>query len=114
MKKIFFAAVMSVFISGLFAGCVSMKGETAGEYIDDSTITSQVKRIILKDPNVQYFKIDVKTLQGDVVLIGFVNSLESEKALLLKIKEIRGVKSVKSLLKMEDTKKKDAKAKGEI
>jgi hypothetical protein len=34
-------------------------------------------------------------LQGDVILRGFINSRESEEALLLKIRDIRGVKSVK-------------------
>jgi osmotically-inducible protein OsmY len=38
------------------------------------------------------------------VLTGFVDSRETEERLVAKIKEIRGVKSVKSLLKLEERK----------
>ncbi len=78
-----------------------MKGETTGEYINDSTITTQVNEVIVKDPDAHYFKSDVTTTKGDVVLTGFVNSRETEARLVAKIREIRGVKVVKSLLKIE-------------
>jgi len=78
-----------------------MAGETVGEYVDDSTMTTKVNAIIVKDPDAHYLKIDVTTTKGDVVLQGFVNSRETEDRLVAKVKEIRGVKSVKSLLKIE-------------
>jgi osmotically-inducible protein OsmY len=80
--------------------CAALR-KTTGEYIDDSTITTQVNGIIVEDPDAQYFKIDVTTTKGNVVLQGFVNSRETEERLVTKIREIRGVKSVKSLLKVE-------------
>ena len=101
MKKIIFMAVLMVFGLALFSGCATMKGETTGEYIDDSTITTKVNADIVKDPDAHYFKIDVTTTQGDVVLQGFVNSRATEDRLVDKIRQIKGVKSVKSLLKME-------------
>ena len=105
MKKIIFMSILMVFGLALFSVPVSMAGETVGEYIDDSTITAQVNAAIVKDPDAHYFKIDVTTTQGDVVLTGFVNSTETEERLVTKIKEIRGVKSVKSLLKVEEKQK---------
>ena len=104
MKKFILLSVLMVFGLALFSGCATMKGETTGEYIDDSTITTQVNGVIVKDPDAHYFKIDVTTTQGDVVLQGFVNSRETEARLIGKIREIRGVKSVKSLLKVEEKK----------
>ena len=101
MKKIIFMAVLMVFGLALLSGCTTMKGETTGEYIDDSTITTKVNAVIVKDPDAHYFKIDVTTTQGDVVLQGFVNSRATEDRLVDKIRQIKGVKSVKSLLKME-------------
>jgi len=80
---------------------LKLKADTAGEYIDDSMITTKVNADIIKDPDAHYFKIDVTTTQGDVVLQGFVNSRETEERLVAKIREIKGVKSVKSLLKIE-------------
>ena len=104
MKKIILLLVLVVFGSALFSGCATMKGETTGEYIDDSTITTQVNAAIVKDPDAHYFKIDVTTTQGDVVLQGFVNSRQTADRLVSKIREIKGVKSVKSLLKVEEKK----------
>jgi osmotically-inducible protein OsmY len=57
-----------------------------------------------RPPDAHYLKIDVTTTQGDVVLQGFVNNRQTEDRLVEKIKQIRGVKSVKSLLKMEEKK----------
>jgi len=101
MKNVVLLSVLIVFGLALFSGCASIKGETAGEYIDDSTITTEVNGIIVKDPNAHYLKITVTTTQGDVVLTGFVDSRNTEERLIGKIREIRGVKSVKSLLKIE-------------
>ena len=64
-------------------------------------MTTKVNAIIVKDPDAHYFKIDVTTTQGDVVPQGFVNNRDTEARLVAKI---RGVKSVKSLLKVEERK----------
>jgi osmotically-inducible protein OsmY len=104
MKKVILLSVFMVFGLVLFSSRASMAGETIGEYIDDSTIHTEATAIVLKDPDAHYFKIDVTATQGDVVLTGFVNSRETEDRLVGKIREIRGVKSVKSLLKMEERK----------
>ncbi|NTU43301.1 MAG: BON domain-containing protein [Nitrospirales bacterium] len=104
MKKAILMTMLMLFGLVLFSGCATMKGETTGEYIDDSTMTTKINRIIVEDPDAHYFKIDVTTTQGDVVLQGFVNSRATEARLVSKIREIRGVKSVKSLLKLEEKK----------
>lgn len=101
MKKVIFMAVLVVFGLALFSGCASLKGETTGEYVDDSTMHSKVNAIVVNDPDAHYFKVDVTVSQGDVVLTGFVNSRETEERIIAKIREIRGVKSVKSHLKVE-------------
>jgi osmotically-inducible protein OsmY len=103
-KNIVLLSVLMFFGLALFSVRAAMAGETVGEYIDDSTITTEVNAAIVKDPDAHYFKIDVSTTQGDVVLTGFVNSRETEDRLVAKIREIRGVKSVKSLLKVEEKK----------
>ncbi len=101
MKRVVLLTVLVIFGLTLFSGCASITGETAGENIDDASITTKANAIIIKDPDAHYLKIDVETTQGDVVLTGFVNSKETEERLVNKIKQIRGVKSVKSLLKVE-------------
>ena len=57
------------------AGCASHGHEhSAGEMIDDSTITTKVKSALLAEDDVKSFDIAVKTYDGDVQLSGFVNS----------------------------------------
>ena len=104
MKNVVLLSVFIVFGLALFSGRASMAGETAGEYVDDSTMHTKITEIVVKDPDAHYFKIDVNVTQGNVVLTGFVNSRETEERLVAKIREIRGVKSVKSLLKLEEKK----------
>ena len=105
MKKIIFLTMLMAFGLAMFSVSASMAGETAGEYIDDSTIHAKATAIVVKDEDAHYFKIDVSVTQGDVVLTGFVNSRATEERLVEKIKEIKGVKSVKSLLKVEEKEK---------
>ena len=102
-QKIVFLAVLMIFGLALFSGtgCATMAGETAGENVDDSTMHAKATAIIVKDPDARYFKIDVTVTQGHVVLTGFVNSRETEERVADKIRQINGVKSVKSLLKIE-------------
>jgi osmotically-inducible protein OsmY len=104
MKKVILFAVLLVFGLALLSGCASMTGETAGENIDDSTIHTKATAIVVQDPDAHYFKIDVSVTKGDIVLTGFVNSRETEQRIVGKIREIKGVKSVKSLLKVEEKK----------
>jgi len=105
-QKIVFLAVLMIFGLALFSGtgCATMAGETAGENVDDSTMHAKATAIIVKDPDTHYFKIDVTVTQGDVVLQGFVKSRETEERLVANIKQIKGVKSVRSLLKLEEKK----------
>ena len=96
--------LLMVFGLALFSGCASMTGRTTGEYIDDSNITTQANAIIVKDPDAKYLKIDVSSTDGNVVLQGFIHDRAAEERIVAKIREIKGVKSVKSLLKVEEKK----------
>jgi hyperosmotically inducible protein len=102
MKNIIFLTVLVVFGLALFSGCASMTGRTAGEYIDDASITTEVNVIIVKDPDAQYLKIDVSSRNGNVVLAGFIHDKKAEERIVAKIRQITGVKSVKSNLKVEE------------
>ena len=104
MKKFIFMTVLMVFGLALFSGCATMTGRTAGEHIDDASITTQVNAIIVKDPDAQYLKIDVSSTEGNVVLAGFIHDKKAEERIVAKIRQINGVKSVKSDLKIEERK----------
>ena len=103
-QKVIFMTVLMVFGLVLFSGCTTMTGRTAGEHIDDASITTQVNAIIVKDPDAQYLKIDVSSTNGNVVLAGFIHDKKAEERIVAKIRQINGVKSVKSDLKIEERK----------
>ncbi len=104
MKKVIFMTLLLVLGLALFSGCASMTGRTAGEQIDDASINTQVNSIIVKDPDAQYLKIDVTSTDGNVVLQGFINDRKAEDRIVGQARQIKGVKSVKSLLKVEEKK----------
>src|SRR4030066_517400 len=104
MKKVILLSVLVVFGLALFSGCASITGRTAGEYIDDSNITTQANAIIIKEPDAGYWKIDVSSTNGNVVLAGYIHDKKAEERIVAKIRQIKGVKSVKSHLKVEEKK----------
>ena len=87
---------------GLFlmlAGCASpQKPETAGQYLDDSVITTKVKSAILGDPALKVTQMSVETYQGKVQLSGFVDSPQNAKRAGEVAENIEGVKEVKNNL----------------
>ena len=102
MKNVVLLSVLMVFGLALFSGCDSMTGRTTGEYIDDASITTEANAIIVKDPDSQYLKIDVSSTNGNVVLAGLIHDKNAEERIVAKIRQIKGVKSVKSDLKVEE------------
>jgi len=104
MKNVVLLSVLMVFGLALFSGCDSMTGRTTGEYIDDASITTEANAIIVKDPDSQYLKIDVSSINGNVILAGFIHDKNAEERIISKIRQIKGVKSVKSDLKVEERK----------
>lgn len=86
----------------LVSGCATMKGETAVEYVDDVKITDKVAAIIANDPDAHFVEIETTTTRGDVVLEGFVKNRESETRIVSQVKDLTGVNSVKSLLRLEE------------
>ena len=78
-------------------GCAVMRDqETVGAYVDDATITTQVKAKMIDDRNVDAGAIKVETLNGTVMLSGFAKN-ETERTTAERIaRDIGGVKSVKN------------------
>ena len=101
MKKAILLTVLTMFGLAMFSSCAMMTGETAGEHIDDTSIYTQVNTIIVQDQDAHFLKTEVTVTNGEVVLTGFVNSGETETRIIAKIRQIKGVKTVKNLLKIE-------------
>ncbi|MCB2018548.1 MAG: BON domain-containing protein [Hydrogenophaga sp.] len=76
-------------------GCaVSRDQQSVGSYIDDATITTQVKARFAESPVVSAMSIKVETLKGMVQLAGFAkNAAEREMAQTIASK-VNGVQGV--------------------
>jgi hypothetical protein len=55
----------------------------------------------VEDPGLSYLKIDVGSKAGDVLLSGYVPNVEAESRLIQIARGVKGVKSVKSALKIQ-------------
>lgn len=88
--------ILSMFFA-VCAGCGSTNTESsAGEFIDDTVITTKVKAAIFNDPDLSVREINVETFKGVVQLSGFVNTqAEIEKAGNV-AREITGVTSIRN------------------
>ena len=72
--------------------------ESAGEYVDDSVITTKVKSLLAADDFLKSFQISVEMYQGTVQLSGFVNSQQAVDKAGQIARSVKGVKSVKNNL----------------
>ncbi|MHB8975243.1 MAG: BON domain-containing protein [Trichloromonadaceae bacterium] len=84
-----------VVLMAAFLGCTSTRTQkSAGEYVDDSVITTKVKSAIFSEPTLKSMQIEVKTFKGAVQLSGFVDSTQSVKKAGEVARGVTGVESV--------------------
>jgi osmotically-inducible protein OsmY len=80
-----------------FAACASTRTqESAGEYVDDSVVTTKVKSLLAADDFLKSFQISVETFKGEVQLSGFVNSQRAVDKAVEIARSVKGVQSVKN------------------
>jgi len=90
------ASVLFIF---LVSGCVATRTqESTGEYIDDSTITTQVKSAMVRDPALHGLEINVETYKGIVQLSGFVDNQKIAQQAVADAYRVSGVHTVKNSL----------------
>ncbi len=93
----FVAASLTAFVLLAGTGCAVTRGqETVGAYVDDATITTQIKSRFVENKDVDAASIRVETLNGTVMLSGFAKSA-TEKGTAEEIaRKVNGVKTVKN------------------
>ncbi len=84
-------------------GCTAMTGETAGQYVDDSTITARVKTALSADKAANLTRIDVDTTNRVVSLNGIVSSPDQKRRAEEIVKEVSGVRRVQNNLQIQQT-----------
>jgi len=79
------------------AGCaVQRKQESVGAYVDDTTITTQVKAKLAADKTVSALAISVETLKGTVQLSGFAKSFDEKQVAERIARSVSGVADVEN------------------
>ena len=90
--------LLVMLIAGFVACASTSKQEGAGEYVDDSVITTKVKSLLAADDFLKSFQIGVETYKGVVQLSGFVNSKQAVDKAGEIVRSVQGVKSLKNNL----------------
>ena len=83
-------------------GCASTATrESTGQVIDDSAITTKVKKAIFDEPTLKVTQISVETYKSVVQLSGFVNSYSEIATAGSVARSVPGVSSVKNDIRVK-------------
>lgn len=74
----------------------SGRGETAGQVVDDATITAKVKSAFVKDDRISALDVKVHTYRGTVQLAGFADSQAEIRRAETLARSVPGVADVKN------------------
>ena len=88
--------VILMLIATLAACAATRTQSSAGEYVDDSVITTKVKSLLAQDDFLKSFEISVETFKGTVQLSGFVNSQRAVDKAGEIARSVKGVQSIKN------------------
>ena len=82
-------------------GCATQsEPQSAGAYMGDAWVTTQVKTGILNEPSLKVTQINVETYKSVVQLSGFVDNSASQAKAVEIAKAVKGETSVKNDLRL--------------
>jgi hyperosmotically inducible protein len=96
LKTIIFSMMLALLLS--VAGCTSLTGETAGQYLDDSTITASVKAKLVAEKMANLTRVDVDKV---VSLNGIVQSPDQKRRAEELTLQVSGVTRVQNNLQIQ-------------
>ncbi|MBW1710971.1 MAG: BON domain-containing protein [Deltaproteobacteria bacterium] len=103
MKKMGMITALIICFVLLFSlsACLTPGGRTAGQTVDDATITTKVKAKLIKDDILKGFAIGVKTFKSEVTLTGAVDSADTKTRAAQIARTVYGVRKVNNLIKLK-------------
>ncbi len=85
------ALLLAVFL----AACAGTSDqESAGEFIDDTVLTTRIKAALVKDPGVSALDVNVESFKGAVQLSGFVKTAAERERAIKIANDVPGVTQV--------------------
>ena len=100
MRKIFKPIMPLLALLMILVGCQSMTGETVGETVDDTGITTRVKAALAADKGSSLARVGVETTRGVVQLTGVVQSSADRSRAEQVTRTVSGVKGVNNNLQV--------------
>lgn len=101
-KHVLFRFFASIMLIAAISGCAATETRrSAGESVDDATLTTRVKTKLVQDQSLEAFQIDVDTYRGVVQLNGFVDTAEAAARAADIADDVPGVVSVKNNLQVK-------------
>lgn len=95
--RIILAASVAAIALLTASGCAVTRGqETVGAYIDDATITTQIKSRWVESREVDAASIHVETLNGTVLISGFAKNANEKATAEAIARKVNGVRSVRN------------------
>jgi hyperosmotically inducible protein len=88
------AIAVALMVVGAASGCRSMTGESVGQNVDDTTVTSSVKAKLVADKAANLTRVSVNTVNGTVYLTGIVDTSEQKTRAAQLASEAKGAKRV--------------------
>jgi len=101
MRRMMKTLVVALTVLTALAGCQSLTGKTAGENIDDATITASVKSKLVADKLANLTRVDVDTDNRTVYLNGTVETAEQKAKAEQLAWQAKGVKNVVNNLQVQ-------------
>jgi len=99
-SKILTMIVTVVAMASMAACSPTRTTRSAGETLDDATVTAKVKTALARDPSTSAYRIEVESYRGEVQLNGFVESADMKSAATRVAKSVDGVKTVANNLEV--------------
>jgi osmotically-inducible protein OsmY len=97
INTIFLTCVASLAL--VATGCSVIRGqESASSYVDDATITTNVKAKLVGDTAVDAGAVNAQTMHGEVVLGGFAKSETERMKAAEDARSVNGVRAVRNKL----------------
>ncbi|NTV11665.1 MAG: BON domain-containing protein [Zoogloea sp.] len=101
VKPLAVALLVATATIGITACTPQASRESAGEYVDDATVTARVKTALAQTPNVSVAEVNVETYRGVVQLSGFIDSDDMAQRAIAAAKNVPGVRSVKNDMRIK-------------
>jgi len=101
MIRAFKSIALLLVVLSLAAACQSMTGKTAGQNVDDASITAAVKSKLVADSASNLTRVNVDTNNATVYLNGTVETPEQKARAEQLAWQAKGVKSVVNNLQVQ-------------